>query len=115
MTIMGDVSYDLAEATEYREALAAYFAVVATERDDDLQKYLASPEGQRGEMVSRFQTSKAAKKGASVVCPTCQITFTKNHPAQAFCNKEGKHKCKTRYHNSVSDKRRERSLQFMPK
>lgn len=112
---MGDGAYDADAAYHAREAREVYFAVVAQEQDDDLQKYLDSPEGQRGEMVSRFQTSKAAKKGASVECPTCQITFTKNHPAQAFCNKEGKHKCKTRYHNTVTDKRRERSLRFMPR
>jgi hypothetical protein len=56
--------------------------------------------------------NQAAPNGSVCICPMCDTQFTKKHPKQAFCNKDGKHRCKTQYHNTVDEKRRQRSLEW---
>ena len=76
---------------------------------------LASFHGEnvRERMRKLKQVAQEAPKGALVQCPTCNRGFIKNHPKQAFCNFDGNHKCKTKFHNVNTPQRRERSLQWM--
>lgn len=45
-------------------------------------------------------------------CPTCGKRFLKRSYQQAFCRNKGKRNCKDRFHNLVSETRREQAIAF---
>lgn len=103
----GDGAYDADVAAD------AYIA--REEASEALRALDDAMDGQltRNRMVTLKERNQMIAKGEDVVCPTCETLFTKNHPKQAFCNKDGKHKCKTVYHNAIDEKRRARTRQWM--
>jgi len=100
----GDGAIDAEEYESAREAIQQAQEALATASSGNMTRNI---------MRTLKETAQAAPKGATVECPTCNTMFTKNHPRQAFCNKDGQHRCKTRYHNTATEQRRERSLRFM--
>ena len=99
---MGDMAEDAENAAEYLEAVEGAHGSLSM---------LDSPDTSNMEALKA--NAQNAPKGATVECPTCHTHFTKNHPRQAFCNKDGRHRCKDRYNNTVSPKRRDRSQRYM--
>lgn len=66
-----------------------------------------------------YLTNRGAKVGALLLCPTCGRRFIKRSYQNVFCGTRGKGGkknkgvlCKDTYHNSISEKRRERAKCF---
>jgi len=60
----------------------------------------------------RYGIAQAATKGTLILCPMCGKRFFKKTKGHTFCSNKGRRNCKDRYHNSMSDKRRERAKQW---
>ena len=102
----GDGAYDADAAQAYLDAV------------EDARRYMeplreSMAEAKRDAMQQLKEHAEAQPKGATVECPTCLTAFVKKHPRQAFCNKDGKHRCKDQYHNMVDPKRRARAERWM--
>ena len=59
-----------------------------------------------------YETSKAARQGSSVCCPTCDKRFTKASAQQAFCSNKGRGNCKDVFWNRAKPERMERAKEF---
>ena len=66
-------------------------------------------------MLTAYETAKAAKTGATCVCPSCQKQFIKKSYQQAFCSNKGRNNCKDVFWNRASSERSERAKYFTGK
>lgn len=64
----------------------------------------------------RYKINKDAKVGDKLNCPSpnCDIAFVKEHYAQAFCKSKGGTKCKDKYWNTVTPKKRNNLTRISP-
>ena len=103
---------DAYEQSDWLEAEAA-------NRDD----LLIGQEGRREKELAkrialakaRYEAAKDAKVGTVIKCAYCSKVITKNTYHKAFCTNGKTSKggnCKDRYHNMVSDSRRERTVRW---
>lgn len=67
-------------------------------------------------MRARFLLASTANVGDSIVCPTCGKTHIKTTYNKVFCSNgrtnKGRANCKDRYHNTVSEERRDRAVYY---
>jgi len=80
--------------------------------DDGEDGYAVMAESECIAMRSAYDAAKAAKVGSMIHCPTCRKRFLKRSYQQAFCRNKGRGNCKDRFHNTVSETRRERAIAF---
>jgi len=62
-------------------------------------------------MKDAYKLATLAASGSLIACPTCGKKIAKAN-AKVFCSNKGAGNCKDRYWNTVSDKRRERAVEY---
>ncbi len=99
----------------YDADVAADIITAKREASEAMRKLDDATDGEmtRGRMVTLKERNQKIPKGETVVCPTCETLFVKKHPKQAFCNKDGRHRCKDVYHNATNPARLERTRQYL--
>jgi hypothetical protein len=63
---------------------------------------------------AKYTLAKLAKVGDNCFCPSCGIEFKKTNYQQAFCKNRGKTKCKDKYWNTVTPKKRNNTTRISP-
>ena len=61
-----------------------------------------------------YKTNKSAKVGDICYCPSCGQQFRKEHYQQAFCKSKPGTKCKDKYWNTVTPKKRCNTMRISP-
>ena len=62
----------------------------------------------------KYNKAKSAKVGEECICPSCGNKFIKDNYQQAFCKTKSGTKCKDKYWNSVTPKKRCNTTRISP-
>ncbi len=62
----------------------------------------------------RYKLNKESKIGDECICPSCGTKFIKNNYQQSFCKSKTGTKCKGKYWNTVTSKKRNNTTRISP-
>jgi len=62
----------------------------------------------------RHKLNKESVVGTECICPSCGLSFIKEHYQQAFCKSKGGTVCKDKYWNTVTPTKRNNKTRISP-